>query len=467
LTVTLLAPQCAPPVAPTEAPAPEAPKEEEAAKPAEEAKEEAPSEELFLDVGKHPPITMLINDSPWFGGFEKVVELYEEQTGNVMNLDVTPFPGMLEKARNAVRDEESPYDLLNITAGWIIEIYAGGYLTPIHEIDPDFKLDPQVITYDDSLFWNAETEWTGADGELVALPINGNIQLMYYRADLYEEAGLDPPETWDDVKAACEKLHTPPDVYGYVVRGERGNAIRYNWMPYMMGHGASIVKDPANGDFTVTINSPEAKEALDLYIELAEKYGPPDSGAIGQGDMIQLMTTGKAAHVVMVAAAWPNMDNPDKSVVVDKVNVTVIPRPADGVNATTIGHWVGGIPKNLPDEQKQAALAFLKWFLTYDAQYKYTEFGAVPVHQGVYESELGDRNEFRWLKAMAASTPYAKRVLAYKEGPQVEQVLGLRLNQALIGELSSAEALNLAAEEIHKIFLESGRNTGMLEKLPE
>ena len=68
---------------------------------------------------------------------------------------------------------------------------------------------------------------------------------------------------------------------------------------------------------------------------------------------------------------------------------------------------------------------------------------------------------------MAASTPYAKRVLAYKEGPQVEQVLGLRLNQALIGELSSAEALNLAAEEIHKIFVESGRSTGMLEKLPE
>ncbi len=47
----------------------------------------------------------------------------------------------------------------------------------------------------------------------------------------------------------------------------------------------------------------------------------------------------------------------------------------------------------------------------------------------------------------------------------MEQVIGLRLNQALIGEISTAEALNSAAEEIHDILKASGRNTGMLPKL--
>jgi multiple sugar transport system substrate-binding protein len=68
------------------------------------------------DVGKHPPITILINASPWYAGFENVVKLYERQTGNAIKLDVTPFGGMLEKARNAVRGEESPYDILNLDA---------------------------------------------------------------------------------------------------------------------------------------------------------------------------------------------------------------------------------------------------------------------------------------------------------------------------------------------------------------
>jgi multiple sugar transport system substrate-binding protein len=52
--------------------------------------------ENFMDVGKQAPITILINASPWYNGFESVVNLYEQQTGNKVNLDVTPFPGMLE-----------------------------------------------------------------------------------------------------------------------------------------------------------------------------------------------------------------------------------------------------------------------------------------------------------------------------------------------------------------------------------
>ena len=34
----------------------------------------------FMDVGKQAPITILINASPWYNGFESVVNLYEEQT---------------------------------------------------------------------------------------------------------------------------------------------------------------------------------------------------------------------------------------------------------------------------------------------------------------------------------------------------------------------------------------------------
>src|SRR5258708_3021107 len=45
----------------------------------------------FLDVGKQVPITILINSSPWLGGFQSVAGLYEQQTGNKISLDVTPY----------------------------------------------------------------------------------------------------------------------------------------------------------------------------------------------------------------------------------------------------------------------------------------------------------------------------------------------------------------------------------------
>src|SRR5690348_11428242 len=45
----------------------------------------------FADVGKQPPITVLIGSTPWYPAFEKVVGAYEQQTGNRIKLDVTPF----------------------------------------------------------------------------------------------------------------------------------------------------------------------------------------------------------------------------------------------------------------------------------------------------------------------------------------------------------------------------------------
>ena len=49
---------------------------------------------------------------------------------------------------------------------------------------------------------------------------------------------------------------------------------------------------------------------------------------------------------------------------------------------------------------------------------------------------------------------FARQELGYAEGAQVEQILGLRLNQALIGEMSSGKALNTAAKEIEELFRE-------------
>jgi len=110
----------------------------------------------------------------------------------------------------------------------------------------------------------------------------------------------------------------------------------------------------------------------------------------------------------------------------------------------------------------------MRWFLTFEAQYKFAEFGGIPpVRMDVFDSDLATRPQFRWMAAYKKSLPYAKQLLGYKEGAQVEAVLGLRLNQALVGELSSAKALNLAAEDIYKAFQQGGRKTGLLPKLPE
>ena len=416
---------------------------------------------------KVSPITIVINQSPWFGGFSKVVEAYEKETGNKVTLDVNPFAGSGEKQRNSVRSKEGQFDILVMNSAWLAEFYHGGFLTPLNTIDPSFKLDPQVMSYDDTGYWDAARKSNNAKtGVVYGVPINGNIQVLYYRADLYEKAGLKVPKTWDELAANAKALNNPPNVYGMVQRGARSASdISYDWMPYLHSYNGAIFKDEKAGDFTVTLNSPEAKQALDMYVNLAKTAGPPNPGSYGQAQVIQALLTGKAAHATPVIAAWPQLDDATKSAVVGKVNVAVLPHGPGGKTTPTLGHFIGGIPSNIPKDRQVAALTFLRWFQSYDAQVKYAQTGQPPIRSDVYAASFMKTPDYRWAQAVLTSLPNAKMMYTVPEGPQIASVLELRLNQAVLGEKTTADALNTAAAEIYDLMQKAGYKTAQLPPL--
>lgn len=400
-----------------------------------------------------PTITILINDSPWFPGFEALVNKYVEETGNEVKLSVTPFAGMLEKSRNAVQAPESEFDILTLNEQWYMQFYAGGLVTPIKEIDPNFILDSQIIEYEWATRWDPELGYSTENGEIYGLPINGNIMLFFYRKDLFEAQGLDAPQTWADVEAAAQILKNE-DMSGYVVRANPPN---WEFQAFLASHGGSAFKlDENTGEWEVTLNSPEALQALNTWLKLGREYGPANYSDNGQAEMIALMASGRVPQMVLVGAAAPDFDNPEKSTVIGNVAAVPVPGVAAGSNATMSGIWVTGIPHNLPEERKQAALAFLNWALTKDAQLFYAQAGAIPVRQDVYEEMSSDPEQGWWMKAMADSTPFIHAQPRLAETPQIIEVLDRRLKQALISEITPEQALLEASREIHKILTDAG-----------
>ena len=97
------------------------------------------------------------------------------------------------------------------------------------------------------------------------------------------------------------------------------------------------------------------------------------------------------------------------------------------------------MPKGAKNEK--AALAFARWFLSQPAQVAYGKADGIPVRSDVLASDLAKDPMNRWMPAYLEALKTAKQELGYQERAQVEAVLGLKLNQALIGELSSARAL--------------------------
>jgi multiple sugar transport system substrate-binding protein len=229
-----------------------------------------------------PKITMLINQSPWFDGFKKVVERYEKDTGNRIELDVTPFGGMLEKTRNSLRASAGTYDLLALNAMWMNEVYGGGFLQALDDIEPGYRLPANVLDFDQSVYWNDAKKSFDPSGRLLGVPVNGNVQVLYFRRDLYKEKGLKEPTTWAELEANAKALHNPvAGVYGFGVRGDRGSAT-YDVSPFIYSHGGRIFKDERNGDYTVALSSAASLKGLETYLRLARDYGPPSPWAMSR-----------------------------------------------------------------------------------------------------------------------------------------------------------------------------------------
>lgn len=412
------------------------------------------------------PITIVINQSPWFPGFQSVVELYEEKTGNKVDLDINPFAGSLEKQRTAVRTDESPFDILIMNAGFFIEFYTGDFIEPLTNIDPDFTLNPDMYTFDDSVYWDPEAKRIDAkNGQLHSVPINPFIPILHYRMDLYEANGLEVPTTWDQLYENAKVLNDPPRMYGISQRGQRGAFdVTYDVFPYILSHGGGIFADQKAGDFTITINSPGTLAGMETYLKLANEVGHPSTAGQTQTNVIQNMATGRAGHIQGVPAP-ALFDDPTQSAVVGEVGYAAPPGTDDYPSSPGLGHWLGGIPKNIPDDRKQAALAFLEWFQTEDAQRAYAEAGSPPVSRAVLTSEMADQEKFRYMKALADALPTAQLTFVIPEASQVLAVTELRFNQAIGGEIELKEALNMAAKEIAEVMTAAGYDAPLLEPL--
>ena len=416
--------------------------------------------------GKVSPITIVVNQSPWFDSFRKTVEAYEKESGNKVELDVNPFAGSLEKQRNSVRAAKGQYDVLIMNSGWFAEMSFGGFVEALSDIDPGFKLDKDIFTLNDTVYFDPVKKTMTPSGKLMSMPISPLIPVLYYRGDLYKQTGLKAPDTFAELEDNAKKLNKPPRMYGIVQRGARGPAtVSFDFYPYLYGFGGSLFKDQAAGDYTVTLNSELGRTALDYYIRLAKEAGHPKTAAMDQADLIQNMVTGKTAHVMMVISAWSQMDDPNKSAVVGKVDFAPTPHAPGHSTAPGLGHWLGGVARNVPDERKRGAVEFLRWYQTKAAQMVTAEAGGIPVSAAIYREPLAQEPRFRWMKAIAESLPHAVSTMNFPEASEVIPILELGLNQAIAGETNSVAALNSMADQIHAVMAKYKYNTGVLPKL--
>jgi multiple sugar transport system substrate-binding protein len=107
------------------------------------------------------------------------------------------------------------------------------------------------------------------DGDAqVAVPSDGWAQMLVYRKDLFDAAGLAAPETYDDILAAAQELDSP-ELAGFVGATVPNDAFTQQTFEHLaLGNGCQLVDDAGE----VTIDSDACVGSFAFYDQLISDY---------------------------------------------------------------------------------------------------------------------------------------------------------------------------------------------------
>ncbi|MBT2654053.1 sugar ABC transporter substrate-binding protein [Bacillus sp. ISL-18] len=221
------------------------------------------------------------------------------------------------------------------------------------------------------------------DGEkLFGLPLVTETEVLYYRKDLLEKAGLEVPKTLEELEKAAKQLNDPSKgVSGFVARGKRAAAVT-QFSSFLYGFGGDFMKDGKS-----SLTSPEAIEAFNYYGNLLNKYGPKGTLNMSWPEAMAVFTQGKAAFYTDASSLFTNATDPAKSQVADKVGFAPFPAGPNGAKPYNVTSWALGIGAN--SEKKDAAWQFIKWVESKEMVMKLQTEGNPGARISVWESSEG------------------------------------------------------------------------------
>ena len=135
------------------------------------------------------------------------------------------------------------------------------------------------------------------------VPDNSNCLVQWYNKGFTDPAGVQPPKTWDELRASAKAL-TEGDRFGIALSAVKSEEGTFQWLPFLWMTGEDLA----------TLDSDGGRKAMQLWVDLV-KDGNMSPGIISwtQGDVLGQFQNGKAA--MMVNGPWqiPTLkrDNPD------------------------------------------------------------------------------------------------------------------------------------------------------------
>ncbi len=390
-------------------------------------------------------VHVLAVKSSQFEAQEARLEAFENATGIDVVVDYVPFPNMKE-ALTTEMVAGGDYDVVSIMDQWVPSLR--NLVQPIGE-----EMEAQGTDLAD--FPAAHLRHGMLDGELVGLPVRGHVQLLFYRSDLLEQAGVDVPSNWSDVVAAAKSLQDSTDASAGIALpyGKLNGQNLMVWMNLLWGHGGDLFDESGEPVF----NSDAGIAATEQYVGFLTRDGiaPAGSAAFVEQDAVNSFKQGNSAMLPVWWWVRSQLTDPEQSkVTADQLGFTALPSVGDAPRTTYTNTWIFSVTEGA--ENKGAAAEYLGWLTDPALERDILLDDALNEVVSVHFSNLRDEqvNE-RWggMHAAAADALASAEGMEFGENwPRVSEILETAISSLASGEeTDTATALNHAADEIKRI----------------
>lgn len=321
------------------------------------------------------------------------------------------------KITTLMASNAQPDIFFTFEAGFLKPFVEGGKVYPIGDAiaaDPEWD-----ALYEDKSVFGPVT----FDGKIYGMPNTRQIVVMTYNKNVFEEAGVSAPKTYDEFLAACEAIKNIGKIplmvpcqeawYGGQLLQQLGNGIG----------GSELFDDTCAGE--TPWSDDRYVEAGESLLELVNKgYLPEGFLGMTPNEGFEKFNNGEAGMMMNLTSAI-TMFNDKENPIYDDIDFFVLPAKnalAKGVNVGSTGQMYAVSSKA---ENTEAACAFVKQLTEVRFQQELVNLGQVLVTNVDVNRDQVDEMALRMQKVfpeVTTYTPWFDRVFATGEGTEFNNI---------------------------------------------
>lgn len=385
-----------------------------------------------------PSITIVLAENPWQRAIEPLIPEFEDEYGVEVDVQVLAEQQARDRILLNLQSHSTAMDVfMTLPSREGPQFDAAGWYGSLEDLLSDPELDVDDFT-------PASMQAMSVDGEPVALPVNVEATALYYRADVFQRLGLEPPSTIDQVIEAAEAIAAEGEIVPFTSRGLAA-ALPFTFSSFLHSEG---------GEWT-EVDSTQAVQAISDYARLMGEYGPlgvlnnsfpQNSLLVAQGEVaMNIDSTNELASMIG-----------ESSRVNETLTITHFPAGEAGSRPTVVS-W--GLAVSAYAAGESDATNFIHWATSSEMQSRLAVAGIAPPRasafgspefQGAASSEI----EHQWLNVLQQAQQNGSVEVGPvgENAPEMRRMIGDAIGRAILGDATAVEAANEMQQKLASLM---------------